>query len=505
VIASQAAAGSEQALVRGKTDNSLPLTRHQIVGVVMVVAAIAYANALANGFVLDDRGVVLSNPLVTTPVASWHAFAAPYWPAAIGGGQYRPLAILSFAIDWAISGGSAVWFHMVNVVWHALAAGLITVLALELLQPLGALSAGFLFAVHPVHVEAVANVVGRAEPIAAAGVLAALLLHRRRSWLAVPAFAIAVLVKEHALIFPVLAVVHDWLVPDRSRTRRPLPLYAGYAVVIAAWAGIVTTIFHDRPFNVPAKTFAGITTADRLTTILTVVPEYARLLVAPWQLSADYEPQVIPLAHGLNVAGVAGLLVLGAPIVAIAAAWRRAPVAAFALVWIAIALAPVSNVFIVTGVTLAERTLYLASIGICLLAGSAFDGVWSRRPPVAIVVTLIVAAGFAFRTWTRTPAWHDDRTYVLTLLGTHPESYRAHFVAGRVLAGAGRLDDASGELAAARALFARDPALVQQSAELELRRGHLLQARALADSAQLLAPGDSVIINLAARLRGAVP
>src|SRR5215203_1490368 len=110
---------------------------------VAMVAAVAaamlvYANALANGFVLDDGGVIVRNPLVTSPASAWKAFALPYWPEAIGGGQYRPLGILSFAFDWVVSGGDARWFHAVNVLWHALATLMVWLLAAELLAPVAA-------------------------------------------------------------------------------------------------------------------------------------------------------------------------------------------------------------------------------------------------------------------------------------------------------------------------------------------------------------------------------
>ena len=88
---------------------------------VVITATLAYANALANGFVLDDGPIVRANPLVTSPGQAWRAFAMPYWPDSSGAGQYRPLGIVSFAIDWGLSGGDARWFHAVNVMWHVAA------------------------------------------------------------------------------------------------------------------------------------------------------------------------------------------------------------------------------------------------------------------------------------------------------------------------------------------------------------------------------------------------
>ena len=105
---------------------------------VAVTAALVYANAVQNGFVLDDGGILLSNPLVVSPATSWRAFGLPYWPESLGGGQYRPLGIVSFALDWFLSGGNPHWFHLVNLLWHVAATVAVWFLAAELLAPVAA-------------------------------------------------------------------------------------------------------------------------------------------------------------------------------------------------------------------------------------------------------------------------------------------------------------------------------------------------------------------------------
>jgi hypothetical protein len=468
--------------------------------VVAIVAAMVYANALANGFVLDDRGVIMRNVLVNTPSSWWRAFGAPYWPEAVGGGQYRPLAIVSYSLDWGLSGGTAWWFHLVTIMWHVVAVVLVTVFALELMRPVGALAAGLFFAVHPVHVEAVANVVGRAESMAAVGVLAALLLHRRGSALAILAFAAALFTKEHAVVFLPLAVLHDVLIPARPRDRATMLRYAAYCGVLVGWVAVVAAIFHDRVFHLRAAVYIGVSTADRLTTVLSVIPHYARLLLFPWNLASSYEPQVIPLAHGTDGDAILGLLLLGATVAVGIAAWRRSKVVAFALLWIPIAIAPVANVFVVTGVALAERTLYVASIGACWLLGLTVDFLVVRRRTLALVPVAALSMAFAVRTWTRTPTWRDDRIFLLTLLSTHPESYWAHYLAGGLYVATGDLDAAARELAIARSLCVVDAGLLRTSAQVALDRGALPEARGLLDSARVLAPRDPRVVELQARL-----
>ena len=453
----------------------------------LAAALLVYTNALANGFVLDDGGVILRNPLVTSS-AAWRAFALPYWPDALGGGQYRPLGILSFALDWHASGGDPRWFHAVNVLWHAAATFLVGWLAAELLAPVAAGIAALLFAVHPVHVEAVSNVVGRLEPMAAVLVLAALIAHRRASFFAPACFALALLAKESAIVLLALVAANDMLLERdwRSAFRSRRWLYAGYGGVALAYAATLAAVFHDRALRVPARALAGADAVQRLDIAGRVIPHYVRLLIAPVELSASYAPNVISPAPGISVGTAAGfaITVVFGFALAVVLRRRRWPVMAFSLIWIPVALAPVSNVLFSSGVVLAERTLYLASVGACIGAGAVAERFLVHRWPMVAAATASVVLAFGIRTWTRTPVWSDDRTYLLTLLADHPESYEAHLAAGRALKGASSLEQADRELTIARQLFPRDSTVFREAADVAERRRLPSVAAALRDSAR---------------------
>jgi hypothetical protein len=160
---------------------------------------------------------------------------------------------------------------------------------------------------------------------------------------------------------------------------------------------------------------------------------------------------------------------------------------AFALIFVPIALAPISNVVFVSGVVLAERTLYLPSVGVCLAAGAAAERFLLQRPAWIVAAGASLVVAFSVRTWTRTPVWHDDRSYVLALLADHPEAYDGHLVAGRVLKGANALDDANRELTIARRIFPRDSVIYREAADLAMRQGRPDLAAALRDSARIAA------------------
>jgi len=118
--------------------------------------------------VADDQWVVANRQVLEHPSSLAAVLKEPYWPASFGGVMWRPAVITSWALDYRVS-SSPHWFHAVNILWAAIATALFALVACELAGPAVGLIVGVLFAVHPVHVEAVANVVGRAELMAAAG------------------------------------------------------------------------------------------------------------------------------------------------------------------------------------------------------------------------------------------------------------------------------------------------------------------------------------------------
>ena len=142
---------------------------------VALVAFAVFTNTLSHQFVYDDNSVIVENPRVHQ-LTNWREIVtSPWWPR----GLYRPVTSLTLAANWTLDPGEPSGFHLVNVLLHAIAAALVAVLGARLMGMPGGLAAGLLFAVHPVHVEAVANVVGRAEVLATVFALVAALAYLR--------------------------------------------------------------------------------------------------------------------------------------------------------------------------------------------------------------------------------------------------------------------------------------------------------------------------------------
>jgi protein O-mannosyl-transferase len=473
--------------------------------VVAACAVVVHLGALWNQFAMDDRLIVVFNPMVQSISGVWGAFATPYWPANLGGLVYRPLPIASYAVDWQLH--SAAWFHAVNLLWHAGVAVAVTALARRWTSATAALAAGLIFAVHPVHVEVIASVVGRADLMATLGtclaVYAALVLDSI-PWSA--AFLIfGILSKESAAATPALIGL-GWAVGMmRPPRRRMLWFGASWAAIAVPYLLLRITVLHPyEGFPNLAPQFAGQGPLAIRFTAVAAFADVARLLLFPLHLQADYSPLervavTSPLAPGFLL----GLVCGGAWVALTILAWRRGRrVEAYGLGWIGIAYLPVSNLVVPHGVVVAERLLYLPSVGLALAAGAALDRLPQRAWATALFA--LVATG-AVRSAVRVPVWRDNRRAALAMIADAPLSYRSWDYLGWEYIWTGHDE---------RALmsFRRAASLYPGDARIHLAAAHMaydLGRRALADS--LLARADSVCPRCptayrnqasAARLRG---
>jgi hypothetical protein len=418
---------------------------------------IVYLGALWNRFALDDNPVVLFNPLLHAPGGLWRAFTTSYWPPQVGGGLYRPLTIASYALDWRI--GHVAWFHAMNLLWHAAVSVMVAVLMRRWSGERAALVSGLLFAVHPVHVEAVANIVGRAELMAALFVLLAVYaaLERDSVGWSVAALAAGLLSKENAAVVPGL-IVWGWMLGLRRPSRRRMLGYAAsWAAVGVAYLAVRGSVLRETAliYNL-APVFIGAGPWEIRLTAVAAFADVARLLLFPLTLRVDYSPGERTLVTSpLDPRFALGLLCLAAWAALVVLAWRRGRrVEAFGLGWIAIALLPVANLVFPVGFLVAERTLYLPSVGLALAVGAWLKDLAPRRLRVA-VAALVVAGGL--RTALRVPVWRDATSVILSELEDSPRSYDGPARMVGVYLSGGQPDKAIAAYRASTAIYDRYP------------------------------------------------
>ena len=383
------------------------------------------------------RRVIGRNPLVTSPGQAWRAFAMPYWPDRLGGGT------ISTSRDRVIRDRLGL-VRRGRALVPRRQRGLARTHDGRRVDARGGTASAHARAHRRTHCSPCIPCTskpwrtssGAWSCMAAVFVLGALLAHRRGHRSAPLWLALGVFSKESAIVLIALAAANDVLLSENWRetlkTRRWW--YASYGVVVLAYGVALAAVFRDRALAMEARVLIGTTALERMALVGKVIPHYARLLLAPAELSASYAPNVImpdarPSADAML--GVAVLILVALACLAALRA-RRWPVMAFAMLWVPIALSPVSNVFFASGILLAERTLYLSSVGVCLGVGAIAERMLITRRTVALTTITVILVAFAARTWTRTPVWRDDRTWLVTLLADHPEAYEGHRTAGGI-------------------------------------------------------------------------
>jgi hypothetical protein len=455
---------------------------------VAACAIVVHLGALWNRFAMDDLYIIVWNPLVHAGDGLWRAFVSPYWPPDLGGKLYRPLTVATYTIDGLVGGGYAWWFHGVNLVWHSGAAVAVTALARRWAGATTALVAGLLFAVHPVHVEAVANVIGRAELMAGLfvclAVYAAVVRHSV-GWSAL-AIAAGLLCKENAAVAPALILWAWWVGFSRPARHRMLAFVGSWLAIAAVYVAVRGAVLspYARLHDIAPVFISQSAVAERLTAVA-ALSDVVRLLVFPLTLRVDYSPaertivtSVFDARFFLGLAALtlwAGLLV---------AAWRhQRKVEAFGLGWIGIAYLPVANFLLPVGVLLAERTLYLPSVGLAVAAGAALARL--PAPRLRAVAAVLVLAG-GIRSALRVPVWHDDAAVTLSILDDSPNSYRGPARMGALYQSRGDAVQALAALRLAARTFDRDPTLFIAGADAAFTLGRPALADSLLLHAELL-------------------
>lgn len=416
-----------------------------------LLAVAAGATFFINGWVQDDAPRILYDRRVQEWSGLWVGFVETYWPPPSRSGLFRPLSTTLYTLQWMLGGGRLIVFHLVTVAAYLLATFGVWRVARRLLPEWPAWIAAVLFAVHPLHTEVMAVAVNQSETLVVALFSVAVLCwwdlatgtrsRRSATLLLLGSYVAALGFKEHALVLPALLAALDLLAwPELTWRERLRARGATFAILVAAglgWWAYRSMIVGGIGGAVAAEGLRSEGLATRLVLMLGVVPEWTRLFLWPASLSADYAPRRIDPELGWGMAQWLGLALVVGWGAAVAWCWRRARWVAFGLLWIAIGVAPVSNVVIPTGVLLAERTLFLASVGVVLVVGALLAGRaawWGDAAPAARVMVMTlgcVVVGLALaRDWRRGPDWRDPGAFVRSQLRDSPDSWRAHTAYG---------------------------------------------------------------------------
>jgi Tfp pilus assembly protein PilF len=431
---------------------------------VLLLAAALYASTLTNGFVYDDWEQILQNPNVQSFRHLEQILTRPVWSfrgEELRSNYYRPVMLLGYLFCFAAFGDLPMGYHLVNVLLHVVVVWLVYAAGRRLFGDfrLGLLAAA-IFALHPIHTEAVAWIAGVTELELALFYLLALLLFiesgetqgRRAAWLRggmLLSFTLALLSKESAITFPAAAAAYEHFCrPDRARTswRMKFSRHAALWVLAAAYlAGRVGVVG-----GAAVVKHADVSRLQALLSAPGLIAQYAQKLFWPWPLCHAYPfEKTLGFADPRLLAGLGVMLAAAALIVLL---WKRSRPHAFALFWIFLTLAPVLNARWMGTHIFAERYLYLPSAGFCWLAAAGVLRVWRReatrsaawRAALALAGCALAALAAA-ATIARNFDWRDDRALITSALATFPDEPNMRANLGSWLWSRGRRAEAERE------------------------------------------------------------
>lgn len=449
-----------------------------------LIAVGIYVNALPNSFAQDDFEYVVHNGSVHG--SPWRLFVLPY---ETGFHHYRPITSLTYWFNYATTGDQPLGFHLFNLFAHAIAVILLYRLLMAVQESRAiAFAAALIFAVHPIHSEAVAGVVGRAEVLCAAFIFAAWERHLRGHPFAAGALMFAAaLSKETGVIFVALAVIGDFCL---NRPRR-MNAYATYAGVVAAAIGLRFYVLRGPGVNEPFELdnpLAALPALWRVPNALRVAMKYLALQVYPARLSADYSfdaitiyRQWLPLIPALVVTVI--LLALWAW------SYRRNRLAFLAGAIYLVGFAITANVFYPIGTIMGERLAYLPSAGLCLLAALGWGWLCKHNVALSWILLFVTAVGLSGRTVVRNRDWKNDATLFASAIEVAPRSAKAHLILGSAYLQGRWFAEAFQEFTIAGKIYPEYPDLMMAEARMHFMRGDMARAEPLLRQVMLRCAG----------------
>jgi tetratricopeptide (TPR) repeat protein len=422
------------------------------------LAALPYVNSLRNGFVYDDADQVLANPYIRNFQHLREIFTSSVW-SYMGDfrsatNYYRPLMTLGYLVCYRLFGLRAFGFHLASLLANVGVVFILFLLTRRMFhsERVAVLTAT-IFALHPIHTEAV-------DWIAAVTELELAIFYLLTFWLFLGSvrpggkwsvlgqigmagsFVGAMLSKEQALTLPLLATLYEHLVrEDRAETSwvRKLSRYGvlwllsgAYLVVRARFLGGL----------VPSQQRTDFGPAGVVVSAGALLAQYFWKLLWPARLCAYYEfPNEIALLLPWMLGGCVVLALCAWGFEALGRASRPA---AFGVVWFLATLAPVLNVHWMANNVFTERYLYLSSVGFCWILGWAGARLWAVLAvrnkgwrAALLAVACLTGALSVIRIVKRNRDWRDNETLYTSTLVISPDAFYIHNNLGTVYWGRG--------------------------------------------------------------------
>jgi tetratricopeptide (TPR) repeat protein len=379
------------------------------IALIIILGFAVYANSLNGKFLYDDDGLVENNTFIKKWPVSPKVFTADFETSGyVKSPFYRPLQMITYAIDYRVWKLNVVGYHLTSMLLHILAAlsiyWLISILFKD--NILSALAAIF-FVVHPVHTGVVSYISSRADSLYLLFTLVSFIFYIRSSkakgviyyLIMVLSYSLALLSKENALILPALLLLYHYTFKEMIRSREFLSMLGITLVYISD-----STLLHRIP-----GFFAAVAT-------------YIRLMVLPFGLHMEYGT---PLFSFTDPKAICGLGILAGLIFAAFKTIKTNRLIFFSLSWFLITILPVSNLYPINAY-MAENWLYLPSIGFFLILAGYLTAFYKKEKYriLAMTITACLLAFYSYLTIKQNETWREPIPFYERTLKYAPDSSR---------------------------------------------------------------------------------
>ncbi|XP_011706097.1 PREDICTED: transmembrane and TPR repeat-containing protein 4 [Wasmannia auropunctata] len=474
--------------MKNKIVTYLPAVSPSLSPWIIVILSLCFLNSYDGNFVFDDTEAIVNNIDVRdTPF--WDIFQNDFWGTKLSHKQshksYRPLTILSFRLHfWLRQDLVSQDFHIVNIILHSVICLLTLFVYNVFLGPEGqsiSFYATALFAVHPIHTEAVSGIVGRAELLCSLFTWLSILLYSHiihaknivRAWVAMPSFVIcitaAMLCKETGITTIGICAIYDIVIVNKiypidiikffsfkhiNKNLNNLIKYKNTVLRLAALVFIAIILlflrFSIMGFSTP-KFQSVDNPASFMDNILLRILNYNYiyclniwLLICPIWLCFDWSMGCVSLITGYDYRTfvvISSWFMFGTLIIYTFTSYKDKTLR-YVIMGLTILICPflpASNIFFNVGFVLAERVLYIPSAGYCLLVViglQKFSARFSLTKTSLLAYAMLILLLF-IRSWIRSSQWRNEKLLFQSALDVCPLNAKVHYNIAKNAADAG--------------------------------------------------------------------
>ena len=460
-------AGKKKEINVQKPKETLPIspftnTKLHII-LIFVLSFLLYGNTITHDYALDDSIVILENEFTTqgiegiSDILNYDTFVGFFGKKKdlVAGGRYRPMSLVTFALEWQIFGKNPTISHFINILMYGLTGVVLYLLMLMMFKnirpPLEAyfiaIATTILFLTHPIHTEAVANIKGRDEIMALLGSLTTLywafkyVNSKNLLYLvgAIVVYFLALLSKENTITFLAIIPLALYFFSEKMDIKTTAIQTIPYVVVAAVFLfirsnvlGAAGSLGGEEAQELMNNPFVGLTFSERYGTIFYTLGKYIQLLIFPHPLTHDYYPKHIPV---MSFSDWQVLLSIGVYVALGLYALTRLPKKdpiAFGIIFYIASLSVVSNLVFSVGTNMSERLVFMPSVGFCLVVALLLNKFLSKKENIkmAFIATSIIGVLFLGKTFTRNFAWKDNFTLFSTDIKTSINSAKLNNAMG---------------------------------------------------------------------------